>query len=252
MAVLRRSPAARSTRVPHLPIEHFGLGATLRTGNSGRSVTKKLVYSTLTESLRNVHGGLDAEQEFCRRAAGRSPNIAGYGYRLILRRLLGTKNHRYGLAAWLRKNQGYGSIMEKEIGFQIEDLSFPLSFTRSDCTLAACPSEPRNMAWMERAVGWLAETFEIGGINIESGDYGVCGCDRCIARRCERESLAPRRAGSSESWSHADRLAAHLQSQESNTYLKAATIQLQSQWKRYPRRQPREDDRWSVRLQAQQ
>ena len=49
--------------------------------------------------------------------------------------------------------------------------------------MAANASAPETMAWMEEGVAWLAETFDIGGINIEAGDYGVCGCDRCVARR---------------------------------------------------------------------
>lgn len=69
--------------------------------------------------------------------------------------------------------------------------------------MRGCPSQPANQDWMADAVSWLAETFEIGGINIEGGDYGVCGCQLCAARRAERED-ARRRDGYAESWSHAD------------------------------------------------
>lgn len=153
--------------------------------------------------LRDSHGGIGAAQELCRYANERGvrilPGIAIGSYGGVY----WEGNHRYNLATWLRQNRGFASDMEKDIGFRIQDLSFPLSFPNSDYTLAACPSEPRNMAWMEEAVGWLAENFEIGGINIESGDYGVCGCPRCIERRGERES-DNRRKGHDESWSHAD------------------------------------------------
>ena len=57
---------------------------------------------------------------------------------------------------------------------------------------------------MRDAVSWLAETFAIGGINIESGDYGVCGCARCKKRRADREAAARRSSDTGESWSHAD------------------------------------------------
>jgi hypothetical protein len=56
---------------------------------------------------------------------------------------------------------------------------------------------------MADAIAWLAETCDIGGINIESGDYGVCGCDVCATRRSARED-ATRRGEAAESWSHAD------------------------------------------------
>lgn len=153
--------------------------------------------------LRDSHGGVGAAQELCQYANERGvrilPGIAIGSYGGVY----WEGNHRYNLATWLSQNSGFASDMEKDIGFQIQDLSFPLSFPRSDYTLSACPSEPRNMEWMEEAVSWLAETFEIGGINIESGDYGVCGCDRCITRRGERES-GDRRYGHEESWSHSD------------------------------------------------
>ena len=113
-------------------------------------------------------------------------------------------DHPYNLSTWLKKNPQFAATMEKGVGFQLADLSFPLNFPRSDYTVSACPSAPETMAWMEEAVGWLAETFDIGGINIESGDYGVCGCDRCVARRKNDAEAARRRDDHGDSWSHTD------------------------------------------------
>ena len=93
--------------------------------------------------------------------------------------------------------------MERAIGFQIEDLAFPLSFPRSDYTVSNLPIPAGNQQWTADGIAWLAETCDIGGINIDSGDYGVCGCDACGARRAARED-AGRRGEFAESWSHAD------------------------------------------------
>ncbi len=153
--------------------------------------------------LRDSHGGIEAAQELCCYANERGvrimPGIAIGAYGGVY----WEGDHRYNLATWLRANPEVAATLEKGIGFQIQDLDFPLSFPRSDYTLSACPSRPETMNWMADAVSWLSETFAIGGINIESGDYGVCGCATCRARRGERED-GSRREGDAESWSHAD------------------------------------------------
>jgi hypothetical protein len=42
-----------------------------------------------------------------------------------------------------------------------------------------CPSEPANQAWLREGTHWLFETLDIGGVNLESGDFMVCYCERC-------------------------------------------------------------------------
>lgn len=154
--------------------------------------------------LRDSHGGIETAQELCRYANQRGvrilPGIAIGSYGGVY----WEGDHRYNLATWLRNNPQFAASMEKGVGFQLEDLAFPLNFPRSDYTVSACPSAPETMDWMSEAVSWMAETFEVGGINIEAGDYGVCGCDRCVARRGEREKAERRAADTGESWSHAD------------------------------------------------
>jgi len=153
--------------------------------------------------LRDAHGGVEAARELCDYANERGvrilPGIAIGAYGGVY----WEGDHRYNLATFLRANPELASDLERGVGFQIADLDFPLSFPRSDYTRAACQSQPRTLAWMEEAVAWLAETCAIGGLNVESGDYGVCGCDRCVARRGERDDAA-RRGEGGESWSHAD------------------------------------------------
>ncbi len=154
--------------------------------------------------LRDPHGGVEAAQELCRYAAERGvrilPGIAIGSYGGVY----WEGDSRYNLATWLRENPQHAATLEKGVGFQIADLAFPLNFPRSDYTLSACPSAPETMAWMEEGVAWLAETFDIGGINIEAGDYGVCGCDRCVARRANEAEAARRVDDLGDSWSHTD------------------------------------------------
>lgn len=154
--------------------------------------------------LRDSHGGIEAGHELCRYANERGvriiPGIAIGAYGGVY----WEGRHRYNLATWLKANPQFEAQMEKEIGFQIADLAFPLNFPHSDYTMTACPSAPETIEWMEEAVAWLAETFDIGGINIESGDYGVCGCRRCVARRANPTEADRRRDQYGDSWSHTD------------------------------------------------
>lgn len=164
----------------------------------------RIAAITIYGFLRDSHGGIEAAQELCRYAKERGvrimPGIAIGAYGGVY----WEGDHEYNLATWLRKNPQHAATMEKGVGFQLADLSFPLNFPRSDYTVSACPSAPETMAWMEEAVSWLAETFDIGGINIESGDYGVCGCDRCVARRANAAEAARRKDDHGDSWSHTD------------------------------------------------
>lgn len=154
--------------------------------------------------LRDSHGGIEAAQALCRYANERGvriiPGIAIGAYGGVY----WEGEHSYNLATWLKQNPQFAATMEKDVGFQLADLAFPLNFPRSDFTMTACPSAPETMEWMEEAVAWLAETFEIGGINIESGDYGVCGCERCVARRQNAAEAARRGDTYGDSWSHTD------------------------------------------------
>lgn len=154
--------------------------------------------------LRDSHGGVEAAQELCRYATERGvrilPGIAIGSYGGVY----WEGDHPYNLATWLRANPQHAASLERGVGFQIADLAFPLNFPRSDYTLSACPSAPETMAWMEEGVAWLTETFDLGGINIEAGDYGVCGCDRCVTRRANEAEAARRAREHGDYWSHTD------------------------------------------------
>ncbi len=153
--------------------------------------------------FRESHGGIEAAQELCRYANERGvrilPGVAINAYGGVVWEM----DHPYNLTTWLRKHPELSAQMERPPGFQLQDLAFDLYFPDAAYAMRGCPSRSENQQWMADGIAWLAETCEVGGINIEAGDYGVCGCSLCAARRAERED-ARRREGYVESWSHAD------------------------------------------------
>jgi len=48
---------------------------------------------------------------------------------------------------------------------------------KSPCGL--CPTHPDVIKWMRDGAQWLMENFEIGGVNLENGDFLTCYCPRC-------------------------------------------------------------------------
>ena len=44
-----------------------------------------------------------------------------------------------------------------------------------------------TVRWYEDGTRWLLENFDVAGIYLETGDYGLCRCETCLARSRERE-----------------------------------------------------------------
>ncbi|NIR00549.1 MAG: hypothetical protein GTN78_10170 [Gemmatimonadales bacterium] len=49
--------------------------------------------------------------------------------------------------------------------------------------LHACPSREENREFAMESLRWLFETFDLGGVQVETGDSRVCHCTRCRERR---------------------------------------------------------------------
>jgi hypothetical protein len=47
----------------------------------------------------------------------------------------------------------------------------------------ACPSRKENQDFAAESLRWLFKTLPLGGVQIETGDTGVCRCARCQERR---------------------------------------------------------------------
>lgn len=125
--------------------------------------------------LRQKHGGVAASQELCRYASRRGVRIlpgvgtSGYGGYYY------DGKHPYNISTWLANHPELRAV-------------------NKDGTLnpnALCPSNPANVKWLDDGAEWLFKTFEIGGVNLEIGDFLVCNCDGCKKARAAIQSSEP-------------------------------------------------------------
>ncbi len=124
--------------------------------------------------LRDTHGGVEATKELCRYASRRGVRIlpgvgtsgyAGYYFE---------GDHPYNANTWLKQHPELKSITRE---------GKPRN--------APCPSKKANQDWLDDGARWLFRTFDIGGVNLEMGDYFVCYCDDCKKARAAIESDEP-------------------------------------------------------------
>ncbi|NIM94050.1 MAG: hypothetical protein GTO18_10120 [Anaerolineales bacterium] len=117
--------------------------------------------------LRDTHGGIEASQEICHYGKEKGvPIIPGVGV-LTYGGVYWEGDHEFNLSNWLERNP--------HLVGELPRVDNPFIWWHR----IGCPSKVENQQWMQDAVQWLCETFDIGGINLETGDYGICVCDDC-------------------------------------------------------------------------
>ena len=124
--------------------------------------------------LRDTHGGIEASKELCRYAARRGVRIlpgvgtsgyAGYYFE---------GDHPFNAGVWSAQHPQLRAIQEN---------GKPRN--------SPCPSKKANQDWLDRGAKWLFENFQIGGVNLEMGDFFVCYCDDCKKARAGIKSSEP-------------------------------------------------------------
>ncbi len=116
--------------------------------------------------LRDSHGGIEASQEVCRYAQDRGvrvlPGVGTSGYAGYYFE----GKHPFNANAWL--------VEHPELRATGED-GKPRN--------VPCPSKKANQDWLDYGAKWLFQTFQVGGANLEMGDFFVCYCDDCKQAR---------------------------------------------------------------------
>ena len=124
--------------------------------------------------LRDRHGGEQAARELCEYAAARGirivPGVGTSGYEGYYFE----GNHRYNVTTWLRQHPELRALNAHGTPHN-----------------ALCPTKPENVRWLQDGCRWLLESFAIGGINFEIGDFFVCHCEDCKRERARVPGDAP-------------------------------------------------------------
>ncbi len=120
--------------------------------------------------INDSHGGVESAQR-----------LSSYARRNAVRILPGIGTVIYGgfyhggdspwsLTTWLREHPDVRRMVGKD-GQPID---------------APCPSDPALQQFLREGSEWFFTTFpDIGGVNIEHGDFFECQCDRCQAERAK-------------------------------------------------------------------
>jgi hypothetical protein len=124
--------------------------------------------------LRDTHGGIEAAQELCEYANEHGirivPGVGTSGYEGYYFE----GDHRYNISTWLKDHPELRAVTQDGTPHN-----------------ALCPSKPENVEWLQAGCRWLFETFAIGGINFEIGDFLVCYCEDCKRARAAIAGDAP-------------------------------------------------------------
>ncbi len=124
--------------------------------------------------LRDIHGGIDAAHKIVDHANAKGMRIIpgmgidSYGG------VYYEGQAEYCLDAFLRKHP-------EEQAVQADGTPFTFRHPKNDKTerLIGCGSSPVLMDFYIESVEWLLKEFDLGGIQLEQGDFGQCHCSRC-------------------------------------------------------------------------
>lgn len=90
------------------------------------------------------------------------------------------EDHPYSLNTWLKKHPGYTALDATGQPYRYGPMN-----------VVACPSRAETLEWFKEGLSWLYEEFDVDGIQVEVGDYVLCHCPECNARRGGREVKTP-------------------------------------------------------------
>ena len=120
--------------------------------------------------INDAHGGVESAKRLSAYARQQSVRVLPGVGTVIYGGFYHGGQSPYSLTHWMQNNPDVPRMIGKD-GKTIE---------------APCPSAPELHAFLREGSRWFFTTFtEIGGVNLEHGDFFECHCDRCKAGRAE-------------------------------------------------------------------
>ncbi len=138
---------------------------------------KDLRYLIIWGLFRETHGGERAVHELLAIARGCGVKVLpGVGVNAY-GGFVFEGEHPWSLETWLREHPELAAVRKNPM-FR--------AHPSACCTSIACPSKEETIRWYEEGIRWLFRTFDVAGVNLETGDYGVCECATCRSRAQDR------------------------------------------------------------------
>lgn len=130
--------------------------------------------------LRESHGGVETVRQLCNYAAEKGVRIYMIAGLFAYGGIYYEGDHPYSLNRFFEKNPQCVGKLENGEPF-IKQFDGRYGYRPEP---QGCPSSPELHDYILESLDWLfKELPELGGIQIEAGDNGVCQCERCKARR---------------------------------------------------------------------
>ncbi|MFN0054275.1 MAG: hypothetical protein ACKV0T_19030 [Planctomycetales bacterium] len=167
---VRDNPAVGSTVVPYTP-EGFRTHMTRAIDYlSDHKLNGLIVWGF----LRDEHGGVEMGREISRYARLNNVRIlpgvcsqGGYGGFIF------SRTNKFNLEVWCQQHPELRALSE-----QGEPVNAMID-----------PSHPENQQWLREGAEWLFTNLpDLGGINLENGDFMSCYCDVCRTARSQPEN----------------------------------------------------------------
>jgi hypothetical protein len=138
----------------------------------------EIPYLMIAGLFRDSHGGEDGAREMLAIARDNGVKVlAGFGVNAY-GGFYWEGDHQWNLDTWLRQHPELEAVVPDP----------PVKPAPGMTGLGmACPMKDETIRWHEDGTRWLLENFDVAGIYVETGDYGVCQCDTCRGRARDRE-----------------------------------------------------------------